>query len=41
MYIEPFWCGVIATILFEVGCSVLMVVLLDKKEDGGRDEEEK
>lgn len=41
MYIEAFWWGVIATILFEVGYSVLIVVLLDKKEDGGRDEEEK
>lgn len=39
MYIEPFWCGVIATILFEVGCSIVTMILLDRKED--EDDEEK
>lgn len=32
MYIDPFWCGVAATILFEVGCSIVMAFLMDEKE---------
>lgn len=39
MYIEPFWRGVITTILFELGCSIVMTILLTRKED--EDNEEK
>lgn len=33
MYIEPFWCGVIATILVEIVIGILSNIF-DKKEDG-------
>lgn len=33
MYIEPFWCGVIATILVEILIGILSNIF-SKKEDG-------
>lgn len=33
MYIEPFWCGVIATILVEIVIGILSNIF-GKKEDG-------
>jgi hypothetical protein len=37
MYIPAFWCGVIATILFEVGIS-FVITLLEARKGGGKDE---
>jgi hypothetical protein len=40
MYIEPFWCGVIATILFELFL-VILIAMISMPKAGGKGKDEK
>lgn len=36
MYIDPFWCGVIATLLLEIGLVIVCVVISAYKDGKGK-----
>lgn len=38
MYIPQFWCGVIATVAFEIGVLIVFGIYLDCKKKGKDDE---
>jgi len=40
MYINPFWCGVIATVLAEIIAVIFMLVWLTIRYRGNNDDEE-
>ncbi len=40
MYIPPFWCGVIATILFELAVTIIMAFAVRTKSKKGEESDD-
>lgn len=38
MYIPPFWCGVIATVLVEIAGTIGLVIIMARGEKGNEEE---